>query len=131
FEVHRSRFSGPAQNRAGAWPLRILEKMNDFFGNRKLFLNEPLEPLAATHNSGMPLGTVTITVPAILSCHDCFPRSQPAQKNPSPKTSPEKMAAAARTSATPTSTGRPSRRTNLIPTTIPPTVVPLHAHIAT
>src|SRR5881394_4157824 len=100
-------------------------------GNQPGFLVKSAVPFAKTQSNGMPRDTFTITVPAILSCHDCLPRSQPAQKNPSPSTSAEKMPAAARTSATPTSTGRPSTRTNLIPTTIPPTVVPFHAHIAT
>ena len=47
-------------------------------------------------SNGTPNGTRTITVPAILSCHDCLFRSHPAQKKPRKKTNAEKKLAVAR-----------------------------------
>src|SRR6266851_1123284 len=80
-------------------------------------------------SKGTPFGYFTTMVPAILSCHDCFSRSQPAQKNPRNKAAPDRKLASERTSATAKSIGLPSWRMILIPSARPPTVVPFHAHI--
>ncbi len=72
-----------------------------------------------------------MTVPAILSCQDCFSCDQPAQKKPMHAAPPENPAASPRTNATLKSTGRPSRRTTLRLQTMPPMVVPFHVHMPT
>src|SRR5580658_2281833 len=75
------------------------------------------------------LGRRTTTVPAILSCQPCLAGSQPIQKKPRNNTAAENNAARLRTKAARKPKGSPSCRTTCRFTTMPPTVVPFHAHI--
>ena len=83
--------------------------------------------IASAYINGVPFGTRTIVVPAILSCQDCHSSSNETQMKPRPATAMDRNPPRARTIATLQSMGRSSSRTSFRPQMIPPIVVPFVA----